>query len=90
MRAEARHLKASYIEQVQQQYHGDIITSPLSVAIVLYFCDLRKRDRDNRHKLSMDAMEGIVFENDVQIQKATVAKYIDRENPRIEIVISSL
>jgi len=35
----------------------------------------------------MDSMEDIVFHDDCQIQKATVRKHIDKEKPRIEILI---
>ena len=36
-------------------------TGRLEVTICLYFKDNRRRDWDNWHKLSMDALQGIVF-----------------------------
>lgn len=35
----------------------------------------------------MDAMTGIVYEDDSQIISALVEKFIDKDNPRIEIDI---
>jgi len=38
----------------------------------------------------MDALTGIVWEDDSQIVEALVKKRYDKENPRIEIVINTL
>ena len=88
MRAEAKKLKASYVQQVMEQYQGDVLTGDLMIQIDLYWNDKRRRDRDNRHKLSMDCMEGIVFVDDRQIQQAIVSKYT--WDTRIEILITVL
>lgn len=63
---------------------------PLRVAIQLFLGSKRKADWDNFHKLSMDAMTGLVYEDDSQIMYATVLKGYDKENPRIEIEILPL
>lgn len=87
MKADAKKLKAKYVEQINQQYWGDLIEEDVSIVIDLFFGDKRKRDWDNYHKLSMDSLEDTVLVNDVQIQRAEVAKYYDKENPRIELYI---
>ena len=48
-----------------------------------------KRDRDvhGSGKLIADSLEGIVYVNDKQIKKMIFEKFIDKDNPRIEIVI---
>ena len=87
MKKEAKDLKESYIRQIRTQYTWEILKTPLRVKIELYFKDKRKRDWDNWHKLSMDAMEGIIFENDNQLDCDWVQRYFWDKNPRIEIEI---
>ena len=83
----ARKLRKDYTTQAQQQWKKPPLKTELFIDIILYFGDKRKRDWDNYHKLSMDSLEGVVFENDCQIKEATVHKEYDKENPRIEIII---
>ncbi len=81
----ARALKEDYGWQAKQQYKGKPIGNELELYIKIYFGTKRKYDWDNFHKLSMDALTGIVWEDDSQIRKATVEKFYDKENPRTEI-----
>ena len=90
MKKNAKDTKASYIIQARSQYRWDILEWDLSISIKLYFPDRRRRDRDNRHKISMDALEGIVYKDDCQIQNADVYKEFNKENPRIEIIIKKV
>lgn len=82
-------LKDDYKWQAKQQYKGQIITEDVEVTIKIYFGTKRKVDWDNYHKLSMDALNGIVWEDDSQISVAHIYKDYDKSNPRIEIVIHS-
>ena len=88
MKKDARMLKEDYAKQAVEQWGDDPIDCPLKLKIDLYFGDKRIRDWDNWHKLSMDALTGIVWADDSQIQKATVEKFYSKENPRIEIKIN--
>ena len=81
----AKKQKEDYQYQAIQQWNSDCLTGNLDIEIKLYFGDKRKRDWDNYHKLSMDALTGIVWEDDSQIQSAKVEKFYDKENPRIEL-----
>jgi len=87
MTADGKALKESYQRQAKSQHHGKPITGPISISVVLYFGTKRKADWDNYHKLSMDALTGIVWEDDAQIVEATVRKEYDKQHPRIEITI---
>lgn len=89
MNGKCKALKEDYITQARQQCVGDPITDDVKVVVHLYFGTKRQVDWDNFHKLSMDALEGIVFENDSQIQEAHVFKHYDKEDPRIEITVDS-
>jgi crossover junction endodeoxyribonuclease RusA len=62
---------------------------PLQMDIKYYFKDKRKRDLDNPLKSLLDALtHAEVYEDDDLIQKMTIEKFYDKENPRVEITIS--
>lgn len=91
MKKEAKELKDSYILQAMIQYKGQTLKTTLSVYIRIYFGDKRVRDWDNFHKMSMDALSGIVYEDDSQIKLATIeVMEVDKENPRIELIFDEL
>lgn len=83
-----RFIKEDYAWQARSQYHGNPLSGRLRIEITIYFGTKRKADWDNFHKLSMDALTGIVWADDSQIEEATVVKRYDKQNPRIEIVIN--
>lgn len=85
-----RELKADYQKQAKTQWRRKPLTKPLQLTVTLYFGTKRKADWDNFHKLSMDALTGIVWDDDVQIEEATVIKRYDKKNPRIELTINEL
>ena len=87
MKKDAKELKADYIQQIMEQYKGEILEGSLEMDIKLYFNDKRRRDFDNYHKISIDSLSWTVMKDDVQIIKAVIQKYLDRENPRIEFII---
>lgn len=80
-------LKTSYQYQAKEQWKKPPTKDDLVVVVTLYFGDKRKRDIDNFNKLWMDALEGVVYEDDSQIRQLTISKDYDKENPRIEIYI---
>jgi crossover junction endodeoxyribonuclease RusA len=84
---EGKALKEDYGWQAKSQWDAQPLKGALEVGIKLYFSDKRRRDWDNWHKLSMDALTGIAYEDDSQIEIAHVEKFIDSESPRIEIYI---
>lgn len=87
IKPKAKKLKESYTQQIRKQYKNKPLTKNLSIEVILYFRDKRSRDWDNFHKLSQDSLNKIVWVDDSQIQKATVTKFIDKNNPRIEYKI---
>lgn len=56
--------------------------------IVVFMPDKRIRDSHNMLKLLMDSLEGIVFHNDYCILPRIQSVELDRENPRLEMVLS--
>ena len=68
-------------------WQNETMLGDVTLNILQYFGDKRKRDVDGAIKIIMDAMEGIVYENDNQVTELHVYKEIDKENPRTVIQI---
>lgn len=62
-------------------------TGPIRVELYLYFPTKQRRDLDNVKAL-IDAMTGVCWEDDSQIYELVIRKYHDKENPRVEVLIS--
>lgn len=90
MKSDAKDTKNSYIMQARYQYKGEPLKTSLSVYIRIYFWDKRVRDWDNWHKISMDSLTGIIFDDDSQIKVATVQIMQPEKDARIEIIIDSI
>lgn len=88
--AKGKALKEDYQWQAKQQWRSEPLKCPISVVINTYHDNHRKNDWDNFHKLSMDALTGICYEDDSQITSAVVTKEYDKLKPRIEIDITPL
>lgn len=89
MKAECVTLKEAYQWEAKSQWKKGLLTGDIELTIRIYFGTRRKADWDNFHKLSMDALTGIIWEDDSQIQIAHVSKHYCKENPRIEIDVHS-
>ncbi len=87
MTAQGKQLKEYYQLETKKQWNNKIILGNCKVEISLFFKDKRKHDVDNFSKLALDSLEGIVYENDNQIQELLVRKYYDKENPRVKIEV---
>ncbi len=87
MTREGKERKEQYQWEAKSQWQNPVIAYPIEIVIRMYFNSKRRRDWDNFHKLTMDSLNGIVWEDDSLIQKATVEKLYDAINPRIEIEI---
>lgn len=87
MTQKGKTLKESYQWQAKSQWRQKPIEMDVEIDIKIYFGTKRRSDWDNFHKLSMDALSGIVYADDSQIIKATVEKKYDKQNPRITIEI---
>lgn len=58
----------------------------VKVRIKLFFKTNRKQDLDNIKGL-IDALSGILWQDDSQIVDLHILKDVDRENPRVEITL---
>lgn len=88
MKKEARERKEQYQWEAKQQWRWKPLTGSIRIEIELYFGDRRKRDWDNFHKLTVDSLTGIVWEDDCQIREATVRLYYDKTSPRAVVYLT--
>lgn len=59
----------------------------LVVEVHWYMPDNRKRDLDNI-KMVLDALSGVLWVDDSNIWQLRMFKYIDKEKPRMEIIVT--
>ncbi len=90
MTHEGKALKEQYQWEVKKQWKYGTLITPINLQIYFYFKDKRPRDLDNQNKLILDSMTGIVYRDDKQIDELHLYRNYDKENPRIEITITSL
>ena len=60
-----------------------------SVKIEIYLPDRRRRDTDNVSKLVLDALTGVAWNDDAQVEDEDLRKSLDRENPRLVVTIET-
>ena len=83
-------LKTDYKYQIMSQYKGEPLKTPVRVKMSLLMGTKRRSDIDNFNKLVFDALSGIVYEDDSQIIELHITKGYDKENPRIELELSTV
>lgn len=88
MTADGKALKEDYQWQAKSQVKGKVTAHDINISICLYFKSLRKHDIDNYNKILLDALTGIVWVDDSQIQKMSIEKLLDKNNPRVELIIN--
>ena len=69
--------------------NGKSFFEDVEVNIKLFFKDRRFGDLDNYTKSILDGLQGIVFENDKQVAKLNIERYIDKEE-RAEVEIKEV
>lgn len=88
MTAQGKALKTDYQWQARSQFKGEPLKGPLEIDVTLFHGIKRVSDWDNFHKLSQDALSGIVWDDDSQVIDAHVHKRYDKAQPRIVITIT--
>ena len=90
MTAEGKDCKELYYWEIKKQlksFKTLPLTRTVSVIIEFYFKDKRNHDIDNHNKLILDAGTGLIWKDDGQIVELVLRKFIDKENPRVEMTI---
>lgn len=60
------------------------------LAIRAYFADRIVRDCDNIAQPVQNALKGVLYQDDSQVQVLSVAKFLDREDPRVTVLVQVL
>src|SRR5213075_2258979 len=85
MTAEGKALKEAYHWEAYAQWRLPLIKDELSVSVRFFFGTKRKTDLDNFNKLWQDALTGIVYDDDSQIEELHLYRDYDKRRPRIEV-----
>jgi Holliday junction resolvase RusA-like endonuclease len=85
MTSQGKALKEAYQWEAKAQWKGRPLEGDVALSVTLYFGTNRRADIDNFNKLSLDALTGIVYEDDSQIVELTLRRAYDKARPRIEI-----
>ncbi len=75
--------------EVKNEWGKEPLKGPMSLKIDLYWPDNRRHDLDNIKGL-LDALTGILYEDDCQITELHLSKSIDKKNPRVELFLTTL
>jgi Holliday junction resolvase RusA-like endonuclease len=89
MTAEGKALKEQYQWEARAHWKGKPLEGNIDVSITLYFGTKRRTDLDNFNKLAHDALTGVIYQDDSQIARLTIARGYDKANSRIEIKIEA-
>jgi crossover junction endodeoxyribonuclease RusA len=81
---DAKENKESIGWEARMQYRGKPISDPVVVKVSLWWSDRRRHDLDNIKGL-LDALTGILWDDDSQIVELLITKGVDKQNPRVEI-----
>jgi len=66
-----------------------LIEKPTEVSVTIrWFREALRGDLDKRYSIMLDALQGIAYENDSQIAEIHAYRTLDRENPRMEVMVS--
>jgi len=80
----------NFIKSARAQYRGKPLTGLLSVVALITFGDNRKRDIQNCLKVELDALQGICYEDDSQIEVLSLAKVYEKGVWGIHLEISEV
>jgi crossover junction endodeoxyribonuclease RusA len=70
MTAEGKSIKERYQWEAKSEWRQPLITDPIaSLHVYFYFQTKRRRDLDNQNKLILDALTGVVYGDDSQIDE---------------------
>ena len=66
-----------------------LIAKPTEVCVVVHwYREALRGDLDKRFSIMLDALQGIAYENDSQIGEIHAYRDLDRENPRMEVIVT--
>jgi crossover junction endodeoxyribonuclease RusA len=76
-------------DEVRLTIRGDLIRGNVRMEIH-YYRPRRAGDIDGILKLTMDSLQGILYDNDKQIIELHVYRYDDKKYPRLEVSVDEI
>lgn len=71
--------------------HRGFFKARIRAVVEVYFPDRRRRDVDNVAKSVLDGIQrGQLIADDLQVDELTVRRHLDRENPRVEVLLETI
>lgn len=74
---------------IERRWTDEQYTAPFLVELEIYR-PANRGDVNNFDKLVLDALQGIAYDNDSQVQSLLLTKFVDKANPRIVIYLKPL
>ena len=68
------------------QAKADPFTVPVCVSLHVV-TPTRRGDLDNRVKPTLDALQGLAFDDDKRVVEIRATRSVDKENPRVEVEV---
>lgn len=85
----AREVKQAIAWEARAAYSGQTLQCRLRVHVKLFYRDTRRRDIDNL-KMLFDALSGIVWRDDSQIDELNIRRLCDPGDPRIMVTVEKI
>lgn len=83
-----RDAKEDIYKLAKKQWRKKPLTGKLTITMSMYMPDHRRRDILNYTQLVCDGVEGVIYEDDSQIDRAVIRRMKpDKDNPRVEITV---
>lgn len=87
-RAAEREVRFEAVQAMRSQRLTVVPVAALHVDLAYYAKTARRVDLDNLVKLTLDALNGVVWADDAQIVGLSASKRLDRVRPRTEVRVS--
>jgi len=90
MNKKGKEFKTALYRAAKKQYNGDVLTTPIKMFVRCEYKYKYGKDVDNSLKLILDALQGVVYEDDNQVEKLLVEKQEGCEEDKIIIKIKEM
>ena len=86
---ETKHYERQVMFMAASAAKGKTFFNDIALDIKLYFSDKKFGDLDNYAKSILDGLQGTLFENDKQVARLSIERYIDK-NERAEVYVEEV
>ena len=87
--SEAEATQEAIAWEAKSQYRGKPLKGQICLTVTFYYPNMRK-DASAGIKSLEDALQGVCYVNDRQIEQLHVYKCVSKQNPRVEILCEEL